>query len=163
MDENDSLASGPPNETSGPDPSDTQSETSSATPNEAPKIEPPERTAAPPNDFRRELLIAIIQHGNRSIVILLISIMVAIGVLLARKELAGWLSNAESVKAFSFEVRLREGAKSKGLDTEFSKLANLNDEQLQLFLVLGKQRISKAAGEFSISYAGEELTRAKPL
>ena len=154
MEENDPLASEP----SSPAPNEIDSESVSSPASESTNGEPAEIPKTPSNSFRRELALATVQHANRSIAILLIALVVASVVYLARKELTCWLSNAESVKAGSFEVRLRAGVRANQLGSEFSKLVELNDQQLQLFLILGKQRGSTAAGPYGIAYTGEEIT-----
>lgn len=154
MEENDPLASEP----SSPAANETESESISSTASESPNGEPPEIPKPPPNSFRRELALATIQHANRSIAILLIALIVASVLFFTRKELTCWLANAESVKAGSFEVRLRAGVRANQLGAEFSKLVDLNDQQLQLFLILGKKRGSTVAGKYDIAYTGEEVT-----
>ncbi len=126
---------------------------------ETPAGESTESTARPRASFRSELALATIQHANRSLVILLIAFMVAIGTYCGRKQLSNLLANAKSIKAGGFEIELQEAAVNRGVAPEFARLAGLNDQQLQLFLIAGKKRGSNAAGTDDISYTGEEVTK----
>lgn len=116
-------------------------------------------SASTDRQFKKELILAIIEHGNRSIAILLVAVMVLIAVWILRAPLRSWLSNAQSVKVGSFEIRLREQARSQQISNELSKLQYLDDAQLQLFLIIGRFRERKSAGDFHISYSGEELNK----
>jgi len=153
MDDNNSTTGREAPETTEPKP-----EPSVRTPTESPTKEA-EKADAQTSPFRRELALAIIQHANRSVAILLIALMVAIGVFFARDRLANLLVNAESIKAGSFEIKLRQAAVDQHVAAEFARLAGLTDHQLQLFLILGKARKTDAAGRFDIEYTGEEITR----
>lgn len=107
---------------------------------------------------RREITLAIIQHGNRSVVILTIFLVVFVGVFFARKPLYSWLLTSGSIKIGSFEWKVREEVASAGLKPELGKLTDLSDEQIQLFLVVARARKTNAAGANSISYSGEEVS-----
>jgi len=126
---------------------------------QTPTMEAPEKTDQQSTPFGREVALAIIQHANRSVAILLIALMIAIGVFFARHQLAGLLVNAESIKAGSFEIQLRQAAVDQHVAAEFARLAGLSDHQLQLFLILGKARTTDVAGQFKIAYTGEEVTK----
>lgn len=137
------------------------SETDPPAPQPPVETDPPKvSTSASTNrQFRRQVILAIIEHGNRSIAILLVAGMVLIAICILRVPLRSWLSRAQSVKVWSFELQLREQARSQQISAELSKLQYLDDKQLQLFLIIGKFREHKAAGSFEISYSGEELNK----
>lgn len=120
----------------------------------------PDTTSASANrSFKHDVILAVIEHGNRSIAIILIGVMVLVAVWILRAPLRSWLANAESVKVSWFEIRLREQARTEKISNELSKLQYLDDVQLQLFLIIGRFRERKSAGDFNISYTGEELTK----
>ena len=116
-------------------------------------------SASTNRQFRRQMILAIIEHGNRSIAILLVAGMVLIAICILRVPLRSWLSKAQSVRVGSFEITLREQARSQHISSELSKLQYLDEKQLQLFLIIGKFREHKAAGDFHVSYSGEELNK----
>lgn len=139
-----------------PDTTDTAPASDSAN-----TTKPPETTSSAPiavtperDHQNREILLALIQHGSRPLVMLLIFVIVALAVFFARCHIYLWLANAESVKIGSLEVRIREEAQSGELGKEFRSLANLSDEQLELFLIVGRERKS------NINYKGQELSEA---
>lgn len=123
------------------------------------RIGPPSFDGDRQRPFREDVILALIEHGNRSLLILLIVIVAGIVAFIAKEPLTRWLSSAESVKLGYFEVQLPRQARSAGVSSELRSLIGLNDQQLQLFLIIGKGRETKAAGEFDISYSGEEITK----
>jgi len=61
------------------------------------------------------------------------------------------LKQTQELKFGSFEIRLRVSADLSNVKDELKGLAVLNDQQIQLFLVLGRKR-------GHITYKGEEVT-----
>ncbi len=118
-------------------------------------------TAAPNGQrrFSHDVILAIIEHGNRSIIILVIAFLALITIYCARDPLGAWLSKTGSLRVASFEWKVREEAARAQVSSELSKLRSLDNGQLQLFLIIGSFREKKAAGDFNINYTGEELTK----
>lgn len=92
---------------------------------------------------RPEVLLALIEHGSRPAAFALIGLFITIWLFSVKGTL-------QKVSLASFEVELHTVSTSANLNKELNALAELNDEQLQLFLVLGKER------EY-INYNGEEV------
>jgi hypothetical protein len=97
-----------------------------------------------------EVLLAFIQYGSRPVAILFIGLLLIIWLFTVREPLFGLLENAQ-LKYGLFEVKLLKKASSANLSTRLRALENLNEQQLQLFLIIGKKREH-------ISYIGEEVT-----
>ncbi|MBI4380855.1 MAG: hypothetical protein HY574_06660 [candidate division NC10 bacterium] len=102
-------------------------------------------------DAKPEVLLTLIEHGSRPAVILLIGLFLVTWLFTVREPLFDVLRKAQTLKLGSFEVQLRENADSANLGPQLRALEGLSDEQLQLFLVVGKQRAH-------ITYKGEEVT-----
>ncbi|MBL8166508.1 MAG: hypothetical protein JNJ50_00045 [Acidobacteria bacterium] len=98
-----------------------------------------------------EILLALIEHGSRPIATLIIGLALVIWLFFVRGQLFDFLNNAEALKIGSFEVKLRDIAKNVNLDPTLRALKELNGQQLQLFLIIGKKREQ-------IRYEGEEVT-----
>ena len=115
-------------------------------------LSPTNREAEPKTQKAgNEVLIAFIQYGSRSAAIVFIGLLLIIWLFMVREPLFGLLGNAQMLKLGSFEIKLREKVSSANLSTELRALENLTDQQLQLFLIIGKKREH-------ISYTGEEVT-----
>jgi hypothetical protein len=100
---------------------------------------------------RPEVLIALIEHGSRPAAFLLVGLLVVVWLFAVREHFFDVFRNTESLKFGTFEVKLRASAVAANVGSELQALGTLNDEQLQLFLILGRRR-------GHISYEGEELT-----
>lgn len=98
-----------------------------------------------------EILLALIEHGSRPIATFLIGMALITWLFLVRVPLFNFLEKSKSLKVGSFEVQLREIVEKANLNPELFTLQELNDQQLQLFLIIGKEREP-------ITYYGEELT-----
>ena len=90
-----------------------------------------------------EILLALIEHGSRPAAFALIGLFITLWLFSVKGTL-------QKVSLASFEVELHTVSTSANLSKELNALAELNDEQLQLFLILGKKRNH-------INYNGEEL------
>jgi hypothetical protein len=101
---------------------------------------------------RPELLLALIEHGSRPAAILLVGLLVVVWLFAVREPLFRVLRNATLLKLPWFEIQLQQRAAANDVVAELEKLQTLNDEQLQLFLVVGKKREH-------IAYEGEEVTQ----
>jgi hypothetical protein len=100
---------------------------------------------------KSDILLALIEHGSRPAAMALVGLFVILWLFSAKDPLFGLLRQAETLKFGAFEIELRNIAESANLDKELNALVTLTDEQLQLFLVVGKKRAH-------IRYEGEELT-----
>jgi hypothetical protein len=112
-----------------------------------------ERKEAEPktSDVKTAVLLALIEHGSRPVAILLLGLFLIMWLFTARRPLFELLSDAQRLKVGSFELQLRKSTDAADLRPELRALQGLNDEQLQLFLVIGKERKH-------ITYNGEEVT-----
>jgi hypothetical protein len=104
-----------------------------------------------PRDGRRELLVTFIEHGSRPAAALLIGLFLVGWLFSVRQPLLEIFPQARKLKVGSFELELQENAAVAGVRGELQALSGLTDEQLQLFLVIGKSRPH-------ITYLGEEAT-----
>ncbi len=100
---------------------------------------------------RTEILVALIQHGSRPAAALLIGLLVAGWLFAVKDPLLDLLQRAQKIKYGPLEVELAERAALADVSAELKSLARLTDEQLQLFLVIGKYRSH-------IRYDGQEVT-----
>jgi hypothetical protein len=100
---------------------------------------------------KREVVLALIEHASRPVATVFIGAFVVLWLFFMRGPLSQLLANAQTVKMGSFELQLREQAHYEKLGTELRALKNLTPDQLELFLIVGKQREH-------ISYFGPELT-----
>jgi hypothetical protein len=112
-----------------------------------------EQTDAPAAPRRPEVLLALIEHGSRPAALLLIGLAIMGWLFAVRKPVFELLTRAQDVKVGSFEFRLRVDAASANLSAELTRLRELSQEQLQLFLVVGRERAE-------IQYRGPEATEA---
>jgi hypothetical protein len=105
-----------------------------------------------PEQAKPEVLLALIEYGSRPAAILLIGVFVVLWLFSVREPLFQLLGQAQELKIGSFEVQLREDAVYANLDTELRALKELSLAQLQLFLVVGRERER-------ITYNGPEVTQ----
>jgi hypothetical protein len=105
-------------------------------------IGPPDRR------FRRELILSLVQYASWPAATLL-------GVVLLLFWL--WISGAELelLKGAGFEARFNKSVAEQGLSKEVGVLRQLDYDQLQLFLIVGRDR-----REQRISYSGPEANTA---
>jgi hypothetical protein len=97
------------------------------------------------------IAVALIEHGIRPAVYLILGTAFVVWLFLAREPLFQWLEGGDTtVKAGSFEFSLRAKASAGEVANELTALQTLHDAQLQLFLVIGKERRP-------IQYHGEEV------
>jgi hypothetical protein len=96
------------------------------------------------SSFRRELLLALVQHGIRPAATVIVALLIFI-----------WLSTAglelSMLKGPGFEARFDREVANKDLRSELESLQTLDRDQLQLFLIVGRDR-----GTRSIHYTGPE-------
>jgi hypothetical protein len=97
------------------------------------------------------LKLALIEHGSRPLVNLLIGLFVIILLFWAKDPLFNLLSRAQELKVGSFEIQLRDEAEVANLSLELRTLRKVTPDQLALFLVIGRQREQ-------IVYNGPEVT-----
>ena len=102
---------------------------------------------------RRELLLALIQHGSRPAVIGLIGLMIFFWLFSVKEPLCRLISRTQELKVGSFTIRLRENVKIDNLGEEYKKLETLSLQQIQLFLIIGVKR------NVNITYDGPEATK----
>src|SRR6185503_12905145 len=93
--------------------------------------------------------LALIEHTSRPLAYLIIAILAFFFV---REPIFDLLRDAQKVKVGSFEVELRARVNQANVGDEFRALQSLDDEQLQLFLIVGKERSDKVP----VIYEGEE-------
>lgn len=98
-----------------------------------------------------KIAVAWIEHGIRPVVYLILGLGFIVWLFCVREPLFQVLGAGETtVKAGSFEFSLRATANAGNLAHELTALQTLDDAQLQLFLVIGKERKP-------IQYHGEEV------
>lgn len=100
---------------------------------------------------KSEITLALIEHASRPAATFIIGMTLIAWLFFVRGQLFNFLNKAETLKVGSFEVKLRDIAKNVNLDPTLFALKDLNDQQLQLFLIIGKKREQ-------IRYIGEEVT-----
>ncbi|WP_432719623.1 hypothetical protein R0381_000238 [Jeongeupia wiesaeckerbachi] len=99
-----------------------------------------------------KIAVALIEHAIRPIVYLLLGAAFIVWLFYVRGPLLDILGRGDTtVRGPGFEVSLRMQAKEGDLSDELAALQTLNDTQLQLFLVIARQR-------GPIQYNGEEVT-----
>ena len=103
-----------------------------------------ELTAQQKKKGRSEILLAFIEHGSRPAALVLIGLFVTIWLFSVKDVL-------KTVRVASFELELQTITESAKLSNELEALAELTDEQMQLFLIVGKKRTH-------ITYKGKEVT-----
>lgn len=114
--------------------------------------------SAPSGDSNHALTLklALIEHGSRPAAYLLIAVIVLIGVLQFRDPLFDLLDRSQHLRVGSFEVRLQERVRAfegdEDLKQAFSRLKNLNEDQIALFLVVG------APGRDNYQFSSHEVT-----
>jgi hypothetical protein len=116
---------------------------------QSPIKEPVVKVASP--EFTRQLILSAVEHASRPIATVLIAVFLLFFGYCTKDRWFSLLDKSETVKVGSFEVKLREVADKANLSPELRTLSELNDEQLQLFLIIGKERNP-------IKYYGEELS-----
>ena len=98
-----------------------------------------------------KITIALIEHASRPAAYLVIGCLF-VGWLFAVKDpMFQMLGQTQTLKIGSFEVSLRANATMGGVGDTLTALQNLDDAQLQLFLVTG-------GAKGNISYLAEEVT-----
>ncbi|MBV8773824.1 MAG: hypothetical protein JO166_16075 [Deltaproteobacteria bacterium] len=102
---------------------------------------------------KREIILALIEYASRPLATVFVSLLAVLWLFFMRGALFQLLANTESVKVGSFEIQLREQAHYEDLGDQLRALKNLTPDQLELFLIVGKEREH-------ISYFGPELTEA---
>lgn len=102
-------------------------------------------------EFKHQLFLKAVEHTSRPVANILIAALILVFGYYTRDFWFKLLERSETVKVGSFEVKLREVADKANLSSELTTLRELNDEQLQLFLIIGKERSQ-------IGYYGEELS-----
>ena len=100
---------------------------------------------------KREIILAVIEYASRPLATVFVGLFIVVWLFFMRGPLFQLLANTESVKIGSFEIQLREQAHYENLGDQLRALKNLTPEQLELFLIVGKQREH-------ISYFGPEVT-----
>lgn len=100
---------------------------------------------------KQDILLAFIEYSSRPAATLLIGMTFLVWLFIVRDQLFNFLDKSTSLKVGSFEMQLRDVVEKANLNPELRTLQELNDQQLQLFLIIGKERES-------IAYYGEELT-----
>jgi hypothetical protein len=101
---------------------------------------------------RSDILMAIIEHGSRPVAYTIIALLTFLFLFSIKGPAFDLMKDAQELKIGSFEVRLRADVDLYGLNNELTALQTLNDQQIQLFLVVGKRREH-------ITYIGEEVTQ----
>jgi hypothetical protein len=110
-------------------------------------------TKREPDPYRREILLALIQHGSRPLGLLLITLALLFAIYCARCQIQLWMANAELVKFGSLELRVREAVtQSTEVGKQIKSLGDLTPDQLELFLIVGTQRNT------DINYSGPEVS-----
>ena len=102
---------------------------------------------------RHELLLAFLQHGSRPLALAFIGLLVVCWLFTVREPAFEMLGQAQKLKVGSFEVELRAKATQAKVENELEALNRLSEEQLQLFLVIGRSRSH-------ITYDGPEVSDA---
>jgi hypothetical protein len=97
------------------------------------------------------ILLALIEHGSRPAALVLVGLLGMVWLFSMRQPLLDLIGQVTTLKIGSFEVQLQLAAQSADLVRELDALRDLNSDQLQLFLVIGKRREH-------ITYRGPELT-----
>lgn len=100
------------------------------------------------------VLLALIEHASRPTAILLVGAFVVLWLFAVRGPLFQLLERAQLLRLGSFEVQLRADAAYADLGTELKALNELSLSQLQLFLVVARERENTA----HITYRGPEVT-----
>ena len=80
-----------------------------------------------------EIILAIIEHASRPMAYVLIGLFVTILLFSVKDEI-------KKAKFGSFEIEIQAIAKSADVTEDLNALSKLSDDQLQLFLVMGKKR-----------------------
>lgn len=105
-------------------------------------------TAARSGRVSTEVKLALIEHALRPLAIFLVGLLLVVWLWPVRK-------NVELLKVGPLEAKIREQAEEKNVQKELQALEKLTDEQLQLFLIIGKDRRSEL-----ITYSGSEVSEA---
>jgi len=82
---------------------------------------------------RHEILLAIIEHSSRPVAYILIGLFATIA-LFSLKDVI------RKAKFGDFEIEIQRIAQSAEVTKELTSLSKLSDDQLQLFLIIGKKR-----------------------
>ncbi|WP_145927122.1 hypothetical protein [Jeongeupia sp. USM3] len=99
-----------------------------------------------------KIVVALIEHAIRPVVYLVLGAAFISWLFYVKEPLLDVVGSGDTtVRAGSFEVSLRAKASAGDLSDELAALQMLNDTQLQLFLVIGKER-------GPIQYHGEEVS-----
>jgi hypothetical protein len=94
---------------------------------------------------RYEILLAIIEHSSRPAAYILIGLFATIAVFSLKDVI-------KTARFGDFEIQIQAIAKSAEVTKELNALSKLSDDQLQLFLIIGRKREH-------ISYQGHELNK----
>lgn len=116
----------------------------------SPITEPVVKVAS--SEFKHQLILSAVEHASRPVATVLIAVFLLVFGYCTRERWFSLLEKSETVKVGSFELKIRQDADKANLSTELRTLSELNDEQLQLFLIIGKERNP-------IKYYGEELSQ----
>lgn len=100
---------------------------------------------------KREIILAVIEYASRPLAIVFVGFLVVVWLFFMRGPLFQLLANTERVKIGSFEIQLRDQAHYENLGDQLRALKTLTPEQLELFLIIGKEREH-------ISYSGPEVS-----
>jgi hypothetical protein len=100
---------------------------------------------AEPRRVSTEVKLALIEHALRPAAFAFVGILLFVWLLIAGGSI-------ELLKAGPFEAKLREQAEKKAVQKELRELEGLTNEQLQLFLIIGRKRQSEL-----ITYSGSEV------
>lgn len=117
--------------------------------------EPASAAEARPRDngSRKELVLALIEHGCRPAAIVLVGLLVFLWLVSVKDPLLGLLDRTQELKVGGFSIRIREKARTADLIEEYKKLETLSLQQIQLFLIVGAKR------DAHITYGGPEVTK----
>lgn len=98
------------------------------------------------------VLLALIEHGSRPAAYIIIGLLTLFFLFRIKEPLFDLLKETEELKIGSFAMHLRVSADLANMSKELRGLEALNDQQIQLFLVVGiKDRPH-------ITYRGPEVT-----
>ncbi len=97
---------------------------------------------------RNFILLAIIEHGSKPAAYVLIGFLVFIFLFSVREPLFSTLNRAEELQFGDFVYR---AASEEGVSRELKELASLSYDQIQLFIIIGRER-----PDDNITYLGPE-------
>lgn len=104
-----------------------------------------------PEHKKHEVLLALIEHASRPAALIVLGLLAAVWLFKVRDPVFQLLNKAETVRYGSFEYRVKSVAASSNLEKQLQSLKDVSFEQLQLFLVIGREREH-------ITYNGPEVT-----